>query len=84
MREILCHGGSFDRANASMARVLAATRSPAELLDEFRQLVHQPRGLGRYFPPQLLLGDHITHELDILFALDRVAAGFRRRRWLLS
>lgn len=71
MREILCHGGSFDRANTSMARVLAEARSPAELLDEFRQLVLRPRGLGRVFPPQLLLGDHITHELDILFAIDR-------------
>jgi hypothetical protein len=27
--------------------------------------------LGRYFPARLLLGDHVTHELDILFALDR-------------
>ena len=71
MREILRHGGSFDRANTAMARALAEASSPAELLEEFGQLVYRPRGLGRVFPPRLLLGDHITHELDILFALDR-------------
>jgi hypothetical protein len=26
--------------------------------------------MGRYFPRRLLLGDHVTHELDILLALD--------------
>jgi uncharacterized protein (TIGR03083 family) len=67
--EVLCHAGSFDRANAALARRVAATRSPAGLLDEFAQLVDCPRGLGRYFPRRLLLGDHVTHELDILFAL---------------
>jgi uncharacterized protein (TIGR03083 family) len=72
--EILRHGGSFDRANAAMARVLAATRSPAELLDDFAQRTVRPRGLGRYFPRALLLGDHITHELDMLFALGREPA----------
>ena len=71
MREILRRGGSFNRANTAMAWTLAEARSPAELLDEFGQLVHRPRGLARIFPPRLLLGDHITHELDILFALDR-------------
>jgi uncharacterized protein (TIGR03083 family) len=69
--EMLCHAESFDRANAALARSLAASLSAAELLDEFARLVKRPRGLGRYFPPRLLLGDHITHELDILFALDR-------------
>lgn len=68
---MLGHGGSFDHANAAMARALAATHGPATLLDEFVRLVHRPRGLGRIFPPQLLLGDHVTHELDILFAVDR-------------
>ena len=53
----------------AMARSLAATADPAELLDEFERLTRRPRGLGRYFPPRLLLGDHITHELDMLFAL---------------
>jgi uncharacterized protein (TIGR03083 family) len=71
MREILRHGGSFDRANTAMACALAAARSPAQLLDEFGRLVYRPRGLGRIFPPRLLLGDHLTHELDILFALGR-------------
>jgi uncharacterized protein (TIGR03083 family) len=69
--EMLRRCGSFDRANAAMARSLAAMRTPAELLDDFTRLTGQPRGLGRYFPPQLLLGDHITHELDMLFALGR-------------
>ena len=69
--EMLHHAGSFDRANAAIAQSLAATRRPAELLDEFERLTERPRGLGRYFPRRLLLGDHVTHELDILFALDR-------------
>jgi uncharacterized protein (TIGR03083 family) len=72
--EIARHGGSFDRANAALARSLAATRSPAELLDDFARLTVRPRGLGRYFPPPLLLGDHITHELDMVFALGREPA----------
>jgi uncharacterized protein (TIGR03083 family) len=69
--EMLRHSGSFDRANAALARSLAATRSPVELLDDFGRLTRRPRGLGRYFPPRLLLGDYVTHELDILFALNR-------------
>ncbi len=72
--EMLCHSGSFDRANAALARAVAATRNPAELLDDFELLTRRPRGLGRYFPPRLLLGDHITHELDMLFALGREPA----------
>ena len=72
--EILRHGGSFDRGNAALARSLAATRSPAELLDDFGRLSVGPRGLGRYFPRRLLLGDHITHELDMLFTLGREPA----------
>jgi uncharacterized protein (TIGR03083 family) len=69
--EMLRHGGSFDCANAALARSLAATRSAGDLLDDFMWLTRRPRGLGRYFPPRLLLGDHITHELDMLFALGR-------------
>ena len=65
------HRGSFDSANAEMARTLAAVRSPAELLDDYERLSHQPRGMGRYFPSRLFLGDHVTHELDMVFALDR-------------
>jgi uncharacterized protein (TIGR03083 family) len=72
--EMLRHSGSFDRANAAMARAMAATRGPAELLDDFERLTMRPRGLGRYFPRALLLGDHVTHELDMLFALGREAA----------
>ncbi len=55
--EILRHSGSFDRANVALARSLAATRSPGELLDDFMRLTRRPRGLGRHFPPRLLLGD---------------------------
>jgi uncharacterized protein (TIGR03083 family) len=69
--EILRHDASFDHANAALARALAATRCPADLLDDFGRLSIRPRGLGRYFPRRLLLGDHITHELDMLFALGR-------------
>ncbi|BBX01250.1 hypothetical protein BST36_26490 [Mycolicibacterium moriokaense] len=72
LREIARHGGLFDRANSAMARALAEIHSPDELLDELGQLMYRPRGLGRVFPPRLLLGDHITHELDILFAVERV------------
>lgn len=71
LREILRHGRSFDRANTAMACALAASRSPADLLDDFGRLMRGPRGLARVFPPRLLLGDHVTHELDILFAVDR-------------
>lgn len=39
IREILSRGGSFDRANTAMAGALAAARGPAELLDEFGDLV---------------------------------------------
>ena len=72
--EILGHGGSFDGANAAIAASLAASRSPAELLTDLGQLMERPRGFGRVFPPRLLLGDHITHELDMLFALGREPA----------
>jgi uncharacterized protein (TIGR03083 family) len=69
--EMIRHAGSFDRANSAMARSLAAQLGPAELLEEFARLSRRPRGLGRYFPARLLLGDHVTHELDIMFALER-------------
>jgi uncharacterized protein (TIGR03083 family) len=68
--EMIRHRGSFDRANAALACSLAASRTAGELLDDFRQLARRPGGLGRYFPRRLLLGDHVTHELDIVFALD--------------
>lgn len=68
---LLRHRGAFDSANAEMATALATALSPAELLDEFERLSRKPRGMGRYFPSRLFLGDHVTHELDIVFALDR-------------
>jgi hypothetical protein len=53
---------------------LAATRSPAALLEDFARLADHRRGMGRYFPRTLFLGDHVTHELDILHALGREPA----------
>jgi uncharacterized protein (TIGR03083 family) len=67
---MLRHRGSFDGANAEMATALASVRSPAELLDDFRRLSRAPEGLGRYFPSRLFLGDHVTHELDMVLALN--------------
>lgn len=61
--------GSFDRANARLARSLAAQRNPRELIDDFSALTLARRGLGRVFPRRLLLGDHVIHELDITQAL---------------
>lgn len=68
-REMVRCAGSFDRANAELARALARWCAPSQLLDEFADLIDRPRGLGRIFPRRLLLGDHVTHELDILFVL---------------
>ena len=68
------HYGSFDRANAALAADLAQRHSPAELIEEFHRLTERPRGIGRVFPRRLLLGDHLIHELDIAFALDRQPA----------
>ena len=65
------HRGSFDAANAEISRTLAARRTPAQLLDDLAEFTHRPTGMGRYFPRGLLLGDHVTHELDILYALNR-------------
>jgi hypothetical protein len=63
------HRGSFDRSNAALARSLAAARTPAELIDDLAALIDQPHGLGRVFPRQLLLGDHVIHELDVVLPL---------------
>jgi uncharacterized protein (TIGR03083 family) len=63
--------GSFDPANTALARRLASSRTPAELLADFADVIDRPRGIGRYFPRRLLLGDHVTHELDVLLAVDR-------------
>jgi uncharacterized protein (TIGR03083 family) len=69
--EMHCHRWSFDAANTDMARKLASMRGPAELLDDLARLADHPQGMGRYFPRTMFLGDHVTHELDICFALDR-------------
>jgi uncharacterized protein (TIGR03083 family) len=63
--------GNFDAANTELARELAERRSPTELIEDLRALRDGPRGLGRLLPKRLLLGDHVLHELDIVFALDR-------------
>jgi uncharacterized protein (TIGR03083 family) len=67
--EMIKHRGSFDRSNAGLARSLATERTPAELLDDFAELIDQRHGLGRVFPLRLLLGDHVIHELDIVLPL---------------
>jgi uncharacterized protein (TIGR03083 family) len=69
--EIIRKGGSFDRANCALAQQLAARRTPGELIDNLIALIDAPRGIGRLFPPQLLLGDHVIHELDIALAVGR-------------
>jgi uncharacterized protein (TIGR03083 family) len=63
--------GSFDRANAALARDMARRRTPPALIGAYATLLNRPRGIGRVFPRRLLLGDHVIHELDIVFALDR-------------
>lgn len=63
---------SFDAANTELAWKLAASRSPAQLIDDFACLADRPEGMGRYFPRTMFLGDHVTHELDICYALDRI------------
>jgi uncharacterized protein (TIGR03083 family) len=70
--EMLRRRGSFDTANTVLACRLAAAREPDELLDDMDRLRAHPRGLGRVFPKRLLLGDHVTHELDMLYALGRI------------
>ena len=44
--EMLRHRGSFDSANAAMARTLAAVRSPADLLDDYERLSRPATGDG--------------------------------------
>ncbi|MCQ4362105.1 maleylpyruvate isomerase family mycothiol-dependent enzyme [Mycobacterium gordonae] len=68
---MISHRGSFDRANAAAAADLARRHSPADLVNHYAALIHRPRGIGRVFPRRLLLGDHVIHELDIIFALGR-------------
>jgi uncharacterized protein (TIGR03083 family) len=70
-RSMLRQRGSFNAANTELAHRLAARRGPDELIDDFAALVRRPRGVGRLFPKQLLLGDHVIHELDITYALGK-------------
>jgi uncharacterized protein (TIGR03083 family) len=72
--EIAGRRGSFNPANTALARALATSRHPAELLADFAALAERPRGIGRYFPRRMLLGDHVIHEIDILLAVDREPA----------
>ncbi|MGH3952598.1 MAG: maleylpyruvate isomerase family mycothiol-dependent enzyme [Mycobacterium sp.] len=65
---------SFDRENTHAAKTLAADHAPAELLSDYRVFIDQPIGIGKVFPRTLLLGDHVVHELDILFALERTSS----------
>jgi uncharacterized protein (TIGR03083 family) len=67
--DLIRHRGSFDRANVALARSEAQRQEPSALIDAFAELIERPRGIGRVFPPRLLLGDHIIHELDILLPL---------------
>ncbi|MGX9671073.1 maleylpyruvate isomerase family mycothiol-dependent enzyme [Mycobacterium sp. HM-7] len=67
----LVRHGNFDRANTAVAKERARSCGIDSLLDDFRAVSARPAGVGRYFPAQLLIGDHITHELDILFAVGR-------------
>jgi uncharacterized protein (TIGR03083 family) len=71
---MLRHRGSFNAANTDLAHLLAARRDPAQLIDDFTALARTPRGIGRIFPRRLLLGDHVIHGLDIVYALGKESA----------
>lgn len=68
------HRMNFDRTNTALAQRLADRCSPQGLIDSFELLIDHRRGIGRMFPPGLLLGDHVMHHLDIALAL-RMPAG---------
>jgi uncharacterized protein (TIGR03083 family) len=70
---MVTHRGNFDQTNAVVAKRLAQQRSPGELIDLFEQLSEHRRGIGRFFPPRLLVGDHLIHHLDIALALGKPA-----------
>ena len=63
------HRLDFDRTNTAVAQRLAQQCNPLELIDLFEVLIEHRRGIGRLFPPGLLLGDHVIHHLDIALAL---------------
>lgn len=68
------HHGAFNAANTELARRLAAQREPGRLIDDLIALASKPRGIARVFPKRLLLGDHVIHELDIIYALGKESA----------
>ena len=64
------HRGVFDSANADMAKAPWPRRDhPADLLDDFAAAEPGTAGTGPLLPARLFLGDHVTHELDMVFAL---------------
>jgi uncharacterized protein (TIGR03083 family) len=63
--------GSFDRANTAMTQALSRQHPASALLERYAVVSGRPSGIGRLFPKNLLLGDHVIHELDIVLALDR-------------
>lgn len=65
------HRMNFDRTNTAVAQRLAREHGPDALINSFELLIDHPRGIGRIFPPVLLLGDHVIHHLDIASALGR-------------
>lgn len=71
---LLSQRGNFDHANTAVAQHLATHQSPGELIDSFETLIDRPVGIGRLFPPRLLLGDHLLHHLDIALSLGEQVA----------
>ena len=63
---------SFDGANDTMARDLAAATPAAGLLHELAgHLARLPARTRLLFPARLMLGDHLTHYLDVALPLHR-------------
>lgn len=67
------HRMNFDHTNTVVAQRLARRSSPDVLIDDFELFIARRRGIGRLFPPALLLGDHVIHQLDIALALAKPA-----------
>ncbi|AQT79576.1 hypothetical protein B1R94_10265 [Mycolicibacterium litorale] len=68
-RELAVHRMNFDRTNAVVAQRLAYEYAPEALMDSFELLAERRHGIGKLFPPTLLMGDHVMHHLDIALAL---------------
>jgi len=67
------HHLNFDDTNTALAQRLSAQHSPQALVDSFELLIDHKRGIGKLFPPRLLVGDHVLHHLDIALALAKPA-----------